>query len=556
MSEHGLDAGVEVEVEDLVIELDGNGRRIVDSVGFTIRAGEILGVVGESGSGKTTSAMSLLGFARHGATITGGRIVVAGHDVRALDPESLRRLRGRTVAYVPQDPRAALNPAIRIGAQIDEVLRTSGDPRFESAATRAEYVQLALDDVGLPSDEPFLRRFPHQLSGGQLQRVGIAMAVVAKPPVLILDEPTTGLDVKTQTRVLELVRRLCSEHGIAGLYVTHDLAVVADIADHVIVMNDGEIVESGPVGQVLSAPEHEYTRRLLAAAPDAASGSTWRDELGLPSADPGARDGDGRGGEAPGREVLRGEGLELRYRSVAVGHDLDFEVRPGECVAVVGESGSGKTTLSRAIIGLHPNYSGRVSWGSETLKPKARRRSRRNVRELQYIFQSPFNSLNPKHTIGQSLDFAYATVRSGSAEERRAATEEALELVGLRLSVLDQMPNELSGGERQRVAIARALVVDPKVLICDEITSALDVIVQKQVVEVLLRLQAEQEVSMLFVTHNLALVKQIADRVIVMESGRIVESGATEQVLADPQHPYTRELLENTLSISEALAKR
>ncbi|WP_053382401.1 ATP-binding cassette domain-containing protein [Leucobacter celer] len=539
---------LQVEVEDLVIELDGNGRRIVDTIGFSIRAGEILGVVGESGSGKTTSAMALLGFARHGASIVGGRIVVAGQNVRELDPESLRQLRGRTVAYVPQDPRAALNPALKIGKQIEEVLETSGDPQFEDAATRAEYVRFALEDVGLPSDKRFLQRFPHQLSGGQLQRVGIAMAVVAKPPVVILDEPTTGLDVKTQTRVLELVRGLCSEHGIAGLYVTHDLAVVADIADRVIVMNTGEIVESGSVKQVLSEPRHEYTRRLLAAAPDAANETTWRDELGGPAAD--------RGGPERAGEVLRGEGLELRYRSVAVGHDIDFEVRPGECVAVVGESGSGKTTLSRALIGLHPNYSGRISWGDETLKPKARRRSKRNVRELQYIFQSPFNSLNPKSTIGQSLDFAYSTVRSGAASARRAAAEAALDLVGLRHSVLEQMPNELSGGERQRVAIARVLVVDPKLLICDEITSALDVIVQKQVVEVLLRLQSEKDLSMLFVTHNLALVKQIADRVIVMESGRIVESGPTERIMNDPEHPYTRELLENTLSISTALAAR
>lgn len=263
-----------------------------------------------------------------------------------------------------------------------------------------------------------------------------------------------------------------------------------------------------------------------------------------------------RGGPERAGEVLRGEGIELRYRSVAVGHDIDFEVRPGECVAVVGESGSGKTTLSRALIGLHPNYSGRISWGDETLKPKARRRSKRNVRELQYIFQSPFNSLNPKSTIGQSLDFAYSTVRSGPASARRAAAEAALELVGLRHSVLEQMPNELSGGERQRVAIARAPVVDPKLLICDEITSALDVIVQKQVVQVLLRLQSEKDLSMLFVTHNLALVKQIADRVIVMESGRIVESGPTERIMNDPEHPCTRELLENTLSISTALAAR
>lgn len=538
---------VRVSVEGLVVRLATGGRKIVDDVSFSVSPGEILGVVGESGSGKTTCAMALLGYARHGANIADGTITVAGQDVRNLDQESLRELRGRTVAYVPQDPRASLNPSLRIGKQIEEVLETSGNSQFSDSELRREYVQKALDDVGLPSGRDFLNRFPHQLSGGQLQRVGIAMAVVAKPPVLVLDEPTTGLDVKTQTRVLNLVRHLCSEYGIAGLYVTHDLAVVADIADRVIVMNSGQIVEAGSVGEVLTSPKHEYSRRLLEAAPDAARSSTWREELGIKSPDVMFT------GQ---REVLEGQELELRYRSVVVGRDITFQVHPGECVALVGESGSGKTTLSRALIGLHPNYSGRIAWDGVELKSKARKRTRENVREIQYIFQSPFNSLNPRNTVEQSLAFAYSTVREGTYAECREASLRALDLVGLKPSVLEQHPNELSGGERQRVAIARALVVEPKVLICDEITSALDVIVQKQVIEVLLRLQAEEELSLLFVTHNLALVKQIADRVIVMESGQIVEMGDTHRVMEDPEHPYTRELLDHTLSISTALATR
>ncbi|MCB1272969.1 MAG: ABC transporter ATP-binding protein [Leucobacter sp.] len=526
-----------VEVRELTVTI-ASGREIVSDVSFSIAPGEVLGLVGQSGSGKTTVGMALLGYERHGARMAGGSIVVDGIDVRALDDAGRRALRGRNVAYVPQDPRASLNPAMSIGDQIGEVLEIIGFGA--SHGERQEAVREALEDVGLPMTDEFLKRFPHQLSGGQLQRVGIAMAIVGKPPVLVLDEPTTGLDVTTQDRVLRLVRRLCTEHGIAGLYVTHDLAVVAEIADRVLVMNLGRTVEEGGVDELFRHPRETYTQRLLAAAPDIAD-------------PPRVRALDDPGDEG----VLRVSGLAAGYHRNQVLHDVSFELQAGECLAVVGESGSGKSTLSRALIGLHPQHTGDVRWRGKSLPRRAERRSRAMVRDLQYIFQSPFTALNPRATIGDSILFAHKLTRRGaSSAERHEAVLDALERVGLDRSAAELLPNRLSGGERQRVAIARALVTKPKVLICDEITSALDVIVQAQIVDLLGELQEQEGLSMLFVTHNLALVKSFADRVLVLNKGRVVETGETGAVLSDPQDAYTKSLMRHTPSISLALEER
>lgn len=531
-----------------IVEIDGlkvsvGDRTIVDEVCLSIRSGEILGLVGESGSGKTTVAMSLLGYTRHGARITGGRVRVNGDDVLAMGGEQRRALRGRVVSYVPQDPRAALNPSITIGRQLDEVLEVGTDL---SPADRREAVRVALADVGLPNDTRFTKRYPHQLSGGQLQRVAIAMGIVGQPPVIVFDEPTTGLDVTTQRRILDLVRELCTEHGIAGLYVTHDLAVVADVADRVAVMRSGVLVEEGEMESVFLHPQSDYTTRLLAAAPDL-HGSGPGQLSGRAPAD--------RGGPKP-VAILTVDTLTAGYRSHTVLQQVSTELFPGECLAIVGESGSGKTTLSRAIIGLHPNYSGEVRWRDEVLPRRATRRSRAMVKDLQYIFQSPFNAFNPRMTIGESIGFAHKLAFKSGRTDRREAVQEAVAKVGLSAKVLDQLPNRLSGGERQRAALARALVTRPSVLVCDEITSSLDVIIQAAVIELLSELKRQDGLSLLFVTHNLALLPGFADRLIVIDKGNVVEAGATVDVLADPQNTYTRQLLRDVVSIRGTLAQK
>lgn len=525
-----------VQVDRLRVEIAG-GVVIVDDVSFTIRPGEILGVVGQSGSGKTTVGMSLLGYTRHGATITGGRIDVMGKNVRDLDAERVRELRGSVVSYIPQDPRASLNPALRVRDQIAEVLEFGEHrlPRDE----RIEAARRALEEVGLPSDDEFLARFPHQLSGGQLQRVGIAMAVVAQPPIIVMDEPTTGLDVTTQRRILELVRRLCRDHGIAGLYVTHDLAAVAEIADNVIVMHRGEVVERGELGTVFAAPQHDYTKRLLAASPD----------INVPGSDVEPSDG-----RAPSLFEVRN--LDGGYGRTRILHDVQLSVGPGECVALVGESGSGKSTLSRAMIGLHASYTGEIEWKEQRLAKHASRRRRSERRSLQYIFQSPFTALNPRKTVRESIEFAFKLTRRGSKAERAAAVDDVLAKVHLTSRQAEQRPGSLSGGERQRAAIARALVTGPELIICDEITSALDVLVQASIIDLVNELRETENLAVVFVTHDLALVRSLADRVVVLERGRVVEEGPTERVFTAPQHPYTSTLLADTLSIAGAIAAR
>ncbi|GAA3882032.1 ABC transporter ATP-binding protein [Leifsonia kafniensis] len=527
-----------VRVENLRVEIDG-GVAIVNDVSFEIAAGELLGVVGQSGSGKTTVGMALLGYARDGARVTEGRVEIAGVELGSLDGVGVREMRGSLVSYVPQDPRASLNPTVRIGDQIAEVMEfgTRRRPKSERIAA----VRRALAETGLPMDDQFLARFPHQLSGGQLQRVGIAMALVTEPPVVVLDEPTTGLDVKTQRRVLRLVRRLCKEHGIAALYVTHDLAAVAELADRVLVLHDGEVVEQGELKTVFEAPVAEYTKRLLAASPDVAA----RRPHPVPAQDFGTT-----------RGVLRVRNVSGGFRRNTVLRDISFDVLPGECVALVGESGSGKSTLSRILIGLHREYRGEISWCDEPLASKASRRSRAQRRELQYIFQSPFTALNPRKTVRGSIEFAYDLTVGGNAKARKRAVDEVLSKVQLPASLAEEMPHTLSGGERQRVAIARALVTEPRLLICDEVTSALDVLVQASLINLLDELRKSEGLSMVFVTHDLALVRSFADRVIVLNGGTIVEEGPTEAVLGAPQHPYTVSLMENTLSISGALAAR
>ena len=576
-------------VKDLCVELTASGASVVNGVGFTVNSGEIFALVGESGSGKTTVATALLGYARAGANICEGSVTVDGQTVIPRPKSGVGNLRGSVVAYVPQDPSSSLSPSMRIGAQIHETLRAHSAGK--SSAERTERVTAVLDEVKLPSDEEFLRRYPHQLSGGQQQRVCIAMAVVCQPKLLILDEPTTGLDVSTQAHVLATLTELIARSDMAAVYVTHDLAVVAQIARRVCVLYGGQIAELGTTREIFNAPQHPYTAGLLRAIPDVGA---RRSLIVMPGQAPGpvvgshacrfaprcplavdkCREADPIGVEMsaghlvrchrPGEAsvdrdpitrigptqtavpVLRVEDLMVRYGDKVVVKGVTFEVCRGECVALVGESGSGKTTLSRAIVGLGDRQGGEVRYDGELLPKRNSKFGDQVRRDVQYIFQSAHSALNPRRPIGASLA---VPIRQFFGERGRAANlraAAALERVSLPPRTLSAYPQELSGGERQRAAIARALVSEPRVLLCDEITSALDVSVQAAIVRLLQRLQQEERLSLLFVTHNTALVRTIADRVVVLLDGTLVEDGSTTDVLDNPQHPYTRELIANT----------
>ncbi|WP_286958506.1 MULTISPECIES: ABC transporter ATP-binding protein [Arsenicicoccus] len=588
-------------VEGLRVGLTGRGLDVVEDVDLVVSAGEVLGLVGESGSGKTTTGTALLGYARTGAEITGGRIDVAGHDLRSMSWQQVRAVRGLDVGYVPQDPSSALNPAIRIGQQLRELLdlHSIGTPQ-----ERDERVREILPEVGLPADDAFLRRYPHQLSGGQVQRVALAMVFLPRPAVLVLDEPTTGLDVTTQGKVLDTLGELCRRFDVAALYVTHDLSVVATIADRVAVMYAGQVVEVGATRAVFAEPAHPYTRALLRAIPHLHKPYALSGIPGLAPA-PGRRPDGCRfndrcehaveacratqpalvevsrtGGEShvarcirvdelppwdpedravsdtvPDREreiVLEVAGLDVSYGRTQVVHDVSFDLARREIVALVGESGSGKTTTSRCVAGLHQDWTGRIELEGEQLVASARRRSPEQRKRVQYIFQNPYQSLNPRRTVEQILTRPLALFGIARGRAARERSAELLDQVQLDPSLLRLRAGRLSGGERQRVAIARALAAEPDVLVCDEITSALDVSIQGSITALLDRIKAERGISMLFVTHDLALVRSIADRIVVLSDGRVVEQGLTAQVLDHPQEDYTRELLAHTPQLANA----
>jgi peptide/nickel transport system ATP-binding protein len=590
-----------IVVQDLKVVVRGTGNDIVDAVSFAIAPGEVLGLVGESGSGKTTAALALLGHTRRGARIAGGSVRVGDQEVLKLNHEQQRRLRGRVISYVPQDPASALNPALRVGTQLTEALEVHGIGG--SGEERRARVGEMMREVALSDDPAYLRRYPHELSGGQQQRIGLAMAFACRPRVIVLDEPTTGLDVTTQAHVLGTVRELAVAHQAAALYVSHDLAVVGSLAARVAVMYAGRIVELAPADDLFHAAAHPYTRRLVAAVPHLEG---RRNLVGIPgrAPSPGQRPAgcsfalrctmvkeectvampelrvvaeahsarclfaeqvralvDERSGPAgevaappPTDSVLALQGVNAGYMGFTVVHDINLGLAPRECLALVGESGSGKTTLARTIVGLHRERSGEILLKGTPLAPAARSRPRDVRRSIQYVFQNPYGSLNPRRTIGQIVRQPLEIFGGGGGKEIDRRVDEMLERVSLTAAYAHQYPDQLSGGERQRVAIARALICDPEVLVCDEVTSALDVSVQAAIVELLGQLQRDLGLAMLFVTHNLPLVRSIAQRVAVMSGGRIVELGPVDQVLKDPTDEYTRRLLADTPSLETATA--
>ena len=585
-----------LRVTDLRLNVSATGDDIVDEVQISIEPGKVLALVGESGSGKTTVGLAVLGHSRRGVTIAHGRVECADNEVLGLDDDAKRKIRGELVSYVPQDPASSLNPALRIGVQLMEALEVHDFGG--SVEARKIRLKQMMEEVLLPTDDEYLLRYPHQLSGGQQQRVGLAMAFACRPSVIVLDEPTTGLDVSTQEHVLKTIRQLTRDHGVAALYITHDLAVVADLADDVAVMYAGRIVECGSVKDIFTNPAHPYTKHLVIAAPDIEgkkeivglagrapspgkrpTGCSFA--LRCESADDACRSAFPtevsvatghvtrciKIGKLPnvvvakprtsqtiesGASVVVLQDVSAGYSGNVVVHNVSLTIRRGECLALVGESGSGKTTVSRAIGGLHREWTGSMSFNGEELQKTARRRTPGARQGIQYIFQNPYGSLNPRRTIGESISRPLAIIGTSKSESQKAILD-VLEKVNLPGSYAGKYPDQLSGGERQRVAIARALVSNPEVLVCDEVTSALDVLVQAAIIDLLGDLRKQLGLAMLFVTHNLPLVRSIADEVAVMSEGRIVEIGPAESVIGNPQQSYTKSLIMATPSIERSM---
>ncbi|WP_035763886.1 ABC transporter ATP-binding protein [Arthrobacter sp. H20] len=536
-----------LDIRDLSVTFKVGGREApaTRDVNFSVYPGEILAIVGESGSGKSVSAMSVLDLLPKTATRR-GVIELNGEDISGFDEKQVRKMRGGDIAMIFQEPMTALNPVFTIGWQISEILRLHTSLSRKEAKARA--VEL-LGLVGLPDPGNRVNYYPHQLSGGQRQRAMIAMAISCDPKVLIADEPTTALDVTVQAEILDLLRDLRHRVSSAMILITHDMGVVADIADRVIVMKDGEIVEAAPVHKLFAEPTHPYTQQLLAAVPHLGH----RPESGrlLESADEAAKVA------AESRATTNDDGPILQLQDIVVDYpgrlgrpffravdSVTLEMHRGEVLGLVGESGSGKSTLGRVVVGLQAVTSGRVVVAGQDITHASRSQLRPLRRRLGMVFQDPAASLNPRYTIGDCISEPLRLHRLvRGRKEMDARVMELLESVELPPSWRQRFPHELSGGQRQRVAIARAIAPEPELLVADEPTSALDVSVQARLLDLLMDLQARLQFSCLFISHDLAVVELLADRIAVMNRGMVVEQGDREQVLSHPEHPYTRRLL-------------
>lgn len=525
-------SGLAVEIRDLDVtfSIDGGDVHAVRDVSLDVRPGEVLAIVGESGSGKTVTARSILGLLPETAT-TRGAVILDGTEVVGLSGERLREIRGTKAAMIFQEPSTALNPVFTVGWQLAEGLRAHG--AYSKKQARAKAIEM-LERVGIPEPARRVDDYPHQFSGGQKQRIVIAMALALGPSVLLADEPTTALDVTVQAEILDLLRRLRDETGTAIVLITHNMGVVADLADRVAVMLNGEVVETAPVVELFAAPQHEYTKRLLAAVP-----RVQLVDRPLPAS-----------ADATATPVVEAKGLVIEYpgrlgsptfRAV---QGIDLSIRPGEVLGLVGESGSGKTTIGRAIAGLTPVAGGSLRVLDTEMNGVRERQFRRRRKDLGFVFQDPATSFNPLLTIAQCV--AEPLIVHGgarSAADARDKVDELLEAVQLPKAYGDRFPHELSGGQRQRASLARALALDPKLLVADEPTSALDVSVQARVLDLFAELQDRFGFATLFITHDLAVVDMLAHRVIVLHQGRIAEEGPTAEVLGNPHDDYTRRLI-------------
>ncbi|MFD2238290.1 ABC transporter ATP-binding protein [Aureimonas populi] len=520
-----------VLIDKLSIALPPGADRAyaVDRVSLTLRAGEILCVVGESGSGKSMSANAMMGLLPEGVEPAGGRILLGGEDLLRLDESALYDVRGRRVAMIFQEPMTALNPLMRVEDQIAEVFEAHG--LLTPKERRAQALRL-LAEVGLPDPPRAAASYPFQLSGGQRQRVMIAMALVLEPEVLIADEPTTALDVTTQAQILKLIRQLQEQRGMAVMFITHDFGVVAEIADHVAVMEKGRVVEEGPAQEVLRRPRHAYTQKLIAAIPSMSGGRAAGAIEGEPVL----------AVEGLGKTYRIGGGLFTKARAVEAVRHVSFTLSRGETLGIVGESGSGKSSVGRCLVRLQDPDTGKVMLGGKDMAHLKGRALHAARRRIQMIFQDPYGSLNPRIRVGRTIadgPIAYGV----DAQTALAEAGALLERVGLDASAAARFPHEFSGGQRQRIGIARALALKPEIIVADEAVSALDVSIQAQVLDLLAELKAELGLSLIFITHDLRVAAQICDRVMVMQKGEMVEIGPSAQIFSAPQAAYTRSLL-------------
>lgn len=550
-----------LEVRDLSISFKTRHGVVnaIHGASLQLNRGKTLAIVGESGSGKSTLAMAIIGLLPDNGAVTAGSITFDGQDLATYSDHEFQRLRGSHIGLVPQDPMSNLNPVARVGHQIAETLLVN---KSATKSTVDERVLEVMRDAGIPNPEEKAHQYPHELSGGLRQRVLIAIGLACQPRLLIADEPTSALDVTVQRVILDRLDEVASERGTSVLLITHDLALAAERAEDVVVMHRGRVVESGPARQILESPQHPYTQDLVQAAPSVAAARLM----------PGAFTGAGGAYDAvagstdaapeAGEPLVRVEGLSKSYPKRGVrgeeffaAKNVSFEIPRGSAVALVGESGSGKTTTARMLLGLTEPSSGRIEFDGEDLSGLKKSGWKRVRRRMQPIFQDPYSSLNPMYSIGRIIREPLDTYKVGSPAERRDKVRSLMREVALPADLLGRYPSELSGGQRQRVAIARALALEPDLLVCDEPVSALDVLVQDQILKLLGRLQAEKGLSYLFISHDLAVVRLISDYVCVMKSGELVEAATSEEIFKNPRHPYTRKLLAsvpgNELSITD-----
>ncbi|HSE74090.1 MAG TPA: ABC transporter ATP-binding protein [Dongiaceae bacterium] len=508
-----------LEIRNLQIEGESDEiwRPIVKGVDLTLKRGEVLGLIGESGAGKSTIGLAAMGYARGGCRISGGSVVFDGIDLLAAGDEARRKLRGSRIAYVAQSAAASFNPAHQLMAQtIESVTREAIKGKGEAEKDAVELYRR----LRLPNPEEIGFRYPHQVSGGQLQRAMTAMAMTCRPDLIVFDEPTTALDVTTQVEVLAAIRDIVEQFNTAAIYITHDLAVVAQMADRIKVLRYGKSVEEAPTREMLASPREDYTKSLWSVR-----------KLGKQE-------------QAGGEPILEVKNVTAAYgNAVRVLSDVTVTVPRGRTVAVVGESGSGKSTLARVITGLLPPLQGEIVFNGKTLPRALKERAQDTLRRIQMIYQMPDTALNPRQTVYDVIGRPVEFYRGLTGAKKEARVVELLKLIEMDEGYIDRLPGELSGGQKQRICIARALAAEPELIICDEVTSALDQIVQEGILQLLMRLQRELHVSYLFITHDIATVRAISDEIVVMFQGRVVQQGSKTQVLSPPHPPYTELLL-------------
>ena len=538
-----------LELKDLKISFTSS-TGVVDAVrgvNLTIYPGQSVAIVGESGSGKSTTAMAVIGLLPGTGKVTGGTILFNGKDITGLSDKEMQHYRGSDIGLVPQDPMSNLNPVWSIGTQVKESLRANNV--VEGSEANKRVVEL-LQEAGLDDAERRAKQYPHEFSGGMRQRALIGIGLAARPKLLIADEPTSALDVTVQRRILDHLEGLTHELGTAVLFITHDLGLAAERASHLVVMHRGRVVESGPSLDILRDPQHPYTQRLVKAAPSLASARIQSaQEQGIESSELLA----GKA-ETSDEEVIRVENLTKEFdirgekgakKKLLAVDDVSFSLRKGSTLALVGESGSGKSTVANMVLNLLDPTSGKVFYKGTDLSTLGSSELFEMRRKLQVVFQNPYGSLDPMYSIYRCIEEPLVVHKTGNRKEREARVAELLDMVAMPRSTMRRYPNELSGGQRQRIAVARALALNPEVIVLDEAVSALDVLVQNQILQLLAGLQEELDLSYLFITHDLAVVRQTADDVAVMRQGKLVESGTVDEIFANPTESYTRDLIDS-----------